>query len=142
MTKSDSLKSYATFQPIFPYFILSCTTAWRKARVNRQALKASCGQASKTLWSILAKVARIFNFRPSGGSVTTFKDFCNMPMGKRSVGSVVIQSLKSLWGAFMSSIFFSNIFNQLTNKWQFCRRTQWPERVPWSMSSSAFGPWP
>lgn len=29
--KSDSLKSYDTFQPILPNFLLSCTTAWKKA---------------------------------------------------------------------------------------------------------------
>jgi len=98
--------------------------------VNKHARKASWGHASKTLWSIFAKVALMFNLRPSGGSVTTLRLFCKMPMGKRSVGSVVIQSRKSLCGAFISSIFFSNIFNQLTSKWQFWSNTQWPLFVP------------
>ena len=30
--KSDSLKSYATFQPILPYLRRSCTTAWKNVR--------------------------------------------------------------------------------------------------------------
>ena len=32
------------------------------------------------------KVDLIFNLSPSGGSVTTFRDFCRIPSGKASVG--------------------------------------------------------
>ena len=37
----------------------------------------------------------MLSLRPLGGSVTTFRLRCRMPMGKRSVGSVVSHNRKS-----------------------------------------------
>ena len=44
---------------------------------------------------ILEYEERMLSFRPLGGSVTTLRLRCRMPMGKRSVGSVVSHSRKS-----------------------------------------------
>lgn len=38
--KSDSLKSYGTFQPTLPYLRRSCTTAWKKAKTNTSEVNA------------------------------------------------------------------------------------------------------
>ena len=44
---------------------------------------------------ILEYEERMLSLRPLGGSVTTLRLRCRMPMGNRSVGSVVSHSLKS-----------------------------------------------
>lgn len=44
---------------------------------------------------ILEYEERMLSLRPLGGSVTTFRLRCRMPMGKRSVGSVVSHNRKS-----------------------------------------------
>jgi len=44
---------------------------------------------------ILEYEERMLSLRPLGGSVTTLRLRCRMPMGKRSVGSVVSHSRKS-----------------------------------------------
>lgn len=69
--KSDSLKSYGTFQPILPYLRLSCTTAWKKASTYTRLRKAGCGHAVMLSLEILEYVALKFSLRPLGGSVTT-----------------------------------------------------------------------
>lgn len=71
--KSDSLKSYEIFQPILPYFLRSCTTAWKKASTKTRDEKALCGHSIRAVLEILWYVLRKFSFRPLGGSVTTCK---------------------------------------------------------------------
>lgn len=50
----------------------------------------------------------------------TFKDFCSIPIGKPSVGSVVSQRRKSLWGFVIFSRAFSRLTSHFTKRWQFC----------------------
>ena len=69
--KSDSLKSYETFQPIFPYFRRSWTTAWKKLRTKTSEEKAGWGQSVNVAGLILKYVLRMLSLRPFGGSVTT-----------------------------------------------------------------------
>ncbi len=69
--KSDSLKSYETFQPILPYFLRSCTTAWKNASTNTRDEKAEWGHSANAWVEILKYVLRRFSFNPLGGSVTT-----------------------------------------------------------------------
>ena len=71
--KSDSLKSYEMFQPILPYFLRSCTTAWKNASTNTSEGNASCGHSRSASAEILKYVLRMFSLRPFGGSVTTYK---------------------------------------------------------------------
>ena len=91
------MKSYATFQPILPYFLLSWsredpsqsawakvrlakqrrltwTTAWKNASTNTSGLKAWCGHCCKDSSEIFANVAPMLSFSPFGGSVTTLND--------------------------------------------------------------------
>jgi hypothetical protein len=62
----------------------------------------------------------IFNFKPSGGSVTILSDFYKIPNGNLLVGCVVSHNLKSLCGFCINSRVFSKCpFSQLVSKWQF-----------------------
>lgn len=72
--------------------------AWKKETTNTSGLNAGCGHSFKDSSDNFESVDLIFNFNPSGGSVTTLSDFCKIPNGKASVGCVVSQSLKSLFG--------------------------------------------
>ncbi len=53
----------------------------------------------------------MLSFNPSGGSVTTFRDRCNIPRGNLSVGSVVNHSRKSSCGSVRSSSREAHIAN-------------------------------
>merc|ERR1712070_763794 len=97
--KSDSLKSYATFHPMRPYFRLSCTTAWKKASTYTNGRNRLCGHDARSSSSTLEYDCRMLSFSPFGGSVTTLRDIWRMLSGKFSVGSVVIHSRKSLFGS-------------------------------------------
>jgi len=68
----------------------------------------------------------MLSFKPSGGSVTTLRLRCKIPMGKDCVGMVVSQSLKSLCGLCMASKIFSKVLSHDASKWQFCSMTQCP----------------
>ena len=88
----------------------------------------------------LDAMALIFSFIPSGGSITIFKAFCNMPRGNASVGLVVNQSLKFLF----TLTFFgkpSNIFSKFTSqsgrRSQFYNIAQLPLYAKLIISSSA-----
>jgi hypothetical protein len=48
MRKSDSLKSYGTFQPILPYLRRSCTTAWKNVRQYTTDRKAGFAHAASS----------------------------------------------------------------------------------------------
>lgn len=54
-----------------------------------------CEQVTHSESVILEYEERMLSLRPLGGSVTTLRLRCRMPMGKRSVGSVVSHSRKS-----------------------------------------------
>lgn len=69
----------------------------------------------------------MFNFNPSGGYVTTFRDFWRIPNGNASVGWVVSHNLKSLFGLLkVYKNFYKWSFSQADNKWQFWSISQWP----------------
>lgn len=57
---------------------------------------------------------------------STFNDFCNIPIGKPSVGSVVSQRRKSGWGFVIFSRAFSRVTSHLTKRWQFCNISHSP----------------
>lgn len=59
-------------------------------------------------------------------SHSTFSDFCSIPIGKPSVGSVVSQRRKSGWGFVIFSRAFSRVISHLTNRWQFCNISHSP----------------
>lgn len=65
-----------------------------------------------------------------------------MPSGNLSVGSLVSQSLKSLWGFCRRSKIFSNVLSQRGSRWQFCSITHRPLTAAASISSAALGPMP
>ena len=59
----------------------------------------------------LVDIALMFNFKPSGGSITIFKDLYNIPNGKCFVGFVVNHNQKfgcifTIFGKFSNN--FSN----------------------------------
>lgn len=56
----------------------------------------------------------------------TFRDFCKIPMGKLSMGLVVIHKRKLGLGFVILSKDFSSSLSHFTNKWQFCSINQWP----------------
>ena len=94
---------------------------------HTKGLKAKWGHSSRASSVNLLTVALVFNLIPSGGSVTTLSDFYNNPKGNKSVGYVVNQSLKSLCGFSINSIYFSkDPLSQSGNKWQFYSINQWP----------------
>ena len=66
------------------------------------------------------------------------------PRGNLSVGAVVSQSLKSLWGLVICSRIFSRVLSQLGRRWQFWSMHHKPRMEPVSSISAAFGPipWP
>ena len=87
--------------------------------------------------SILLTRLLIFNFKPSGGSVTIFNEFYSKPSGNVSLGPgvfVVSHSLKSSWvylsGSAISATFTSSYSIKSNNKWQFYNSTQWPLAAP------------
>lgn len=122
--KSDSLKSYDTFQPIFPYFFLSYTTAWKNDSTKIRGRKASLSHSSRTFSEICFHLSFMFLAKPSGGSVTTLRDLCRIVNGNFSVGSVVSHSLYSVLGLVVYSNSFSRLLSQEVSKWQFCSMTQ------------------
>ena len=81
---------------------------------------------------------------PRGGSFVILTLTCITATGKCGLGFDVSQSRKLswTWSGLKSSTMRSNVGNHDTQRWQFCRRTQEPSFVLFSMSFSAMAPWP
>lgn len=84
--------------------------------------------------------AFMLSFKPSGGSITIFKDLYKIPRGKAFVGLVVSHNLKFGWiftifGKFSNN--FSSYGNQSGNKSQFCNIAQLPRYAKLTINSSA-----
>ena len=142
MRKSVSLKSYDTFHPSLPYLRRSCATAWKNASTYVSGRYPGCGQSLSVRSVIFAYVARMFSFKPFGGSVTTFSDRCKIPSGNLSVGSVVSHKRNSFAGLVIFSKIFSSVLSHEGNRWQFWSITHSPRALPISSISAAFGPMP
>ena len=54
------------------YWVLTWTTAWKKAKTKTSVGKAECVHSASDVAEILKYVLRRFNFKPLGGSVTTY----------------------------------------------------------------------
>lgn len=95
-----------------------------------------------TLVVTFENILRMFNFKPFGGSVTTFKDLCKMPIGNDGIGSVVIHSLKSGCVLVSFSSSFSSSRSHRAKRWQFCSKIHKPRPTANSSNCIATGSWP
>ena len=140
--KSLSDHSYLIFHPRGPNFLLSWTTAWKKASPKKNFFHYSTlSPYSNRLWLFLsswvANDISILFLIPLGGALESMFPIYSMDWGNASSGIEVSHSL-NVWSSFgskvlwnSSSIIYSTILsrtgkNFLGARWQFSSTTHPP----------------